>query len=47
MTPFKASGVAVSDASIKAYEEIRNHKNHRFAIFKIVDNKIDVEQVGK
>ncbi|KAJ6635872.1 Cofilin/actin-depolymerizing factor like [Pseudolycoriella hygida] len=41
-----ASGVAVSDASVKAYEEIKNGKNHRFAIFKIIDNKIDVEHVG-
>lgn len=45
--PFQASGVAVSDTSIRAYEEIRNGKAHRFAIFMISGNKIDIDQVGK
>jgi len=37
----------VSDACIRAYEEIRNSKNHRFGIFKIVDHKVDIDQLGK
>ncbi|XP_037040740.1 cofilin/actin-depolymerizing factor homolog [Bradysia coprophila] len=41
-----ASGVAVSDDCIRAFENIKNSKVHRFAIFMIVGNKIDVEQVG-
>lgn len=36
----------MSDACIRGYEEIRNGKSHRFAIFNIVDYKIDIEQVG-
>lgn len=36
----------MSDTCIKAYEEIRNGKTHRYAIFMIVDNKIEVEQIG-
>ncbi len=43
----KASGVTVSDACLRAYEDIRNSKIYRFVIFSIVGNKIDVDQVGK
>ncbi|KAG4065079.1 hypothetical protein HA402_007476 [Bradysia odoriphaga] len=41
-----ASGVAVSDDCVRAFENIKNSKVHRFAIFLITGKKIDVEQVG-
>lgn len=37
----------MSDDCVRAYETIRHGKANRYAIFMIVGDKIDVDQVGK
>jgi len=42
-----ASGVAVSDECKTAFDEIKKHKKHRYAVFHIKDDvKIEVETIG-